>query len=70
MNDLRKLSVLTLSPLLLAGCLSTAVGVAGNVVEGAVSVTGDIAEGAVDQVTTSDEEKMKKDWKDYKKTQK
>ncbi len=55
---------------MLSGCLSGAVSLAGNVVEGAVNVTGDIAEGAVDRVTTSDDEKMKKDWKKSRKEKK
>lgn len=52
------------------GCVSTAIGVAGNVVEGAVKAPIKVAGAAVDQVTTSEEEQMKKDWKKQKKEEK
>ena len=50
-----------------SGCISTAVGVAGNVVEGTVKAPFKVAGAAVDKVTTSEEEQMKKDWKKKKK---
>ncbi|ACT59509.1 hypothetical protein [Hirschia baltica] len=59
--------VLTLG---LGGCISSAIGVAGNVVEGTVKAPFKVAGAAVDQVTTSDEEQMKKDWKKQKKAEK
>ena len=61
-----KLAALIVAPVALSGCLGGAIGLAGNVVEGAVNITGDIAEGAVDKVTTSKEERMEKDWKEYR----
>ncbi|WP_018996291.1 hypothetical protein [Hirschia maritima] len=48
------------------GCVSTAIGVAGNVVEGTVKAPFKVAGAAVDKVTTSEEEQMKKDWKKMK----
>ncbi|MBF20107.1 MAG: hypothetical protein CME88_17165 [Hirschia sp.] len=69
-NKLIKLSILALTPVLLSGCLGGAVSLAGNVVEGAINITGDVAEGAVDQVTTSKEEKMEKDWEKSRKEKK
>ncbi|MFC7290693.1 hypothetical protein [Hirschia litorea] len=54
----------------LGGCISTAIGVAGNVVEGTVKAPFVVAGAAIDQVTTSDEEQMKKDWKKERKEKK
>jgi len=64
MKTILKVVTLSAATLGASGCV---LGVAGNVVEGAVNVTGDVLEGAVDQVTTSDEEQMKKDLKKLKK---
>ncbi len=57
-------------PFSMAGCVSTAIGVAGNVVEGAVKAPVKVTGAVVDQVTTSEEEQMKKDWKKQKKEEK
>lgn len=68
----RKIAIATICALSmgLAGCISTAIGVAGNVVEGTVKAPFVVAGAAVDQVTTSDEEQMKKDWKKEQKEKK
>lgn len=51
----------------LSGCLAaTAVGVAANTVEAGVKVTGAVVGATVDAVTTSDEEKEKKEAKKQK----
>ncbi len=68
----RKIATVTICALSmgLTGCISTAIGVAGNVVEGTVKAPFVVAGAAVDQVTTSDEEQMKKDWKKEQKEKK